>query len=99
MTIETKNGQERQSGDAMRMEQALLGCLIRHPELIAEVEIDLIEDFSTTQHRSLWQVLLKLDADGTKPDMEILAVESDVDIAYIADLLDRGLRENFCRYV
>jgi len=99
MTIETKNGQERQSEDAMRMEQALLGCLIRHPELIAEVEIDLIEDFSTTQHRSLWQILLKLDADGTKPDMEILAVESDVDIAYIADLLDRGLRENFCRYV
>lgn len=85
--------------DAALIEQALLGCLILYPELMGQVESDLSADLVLSDHRSLWHALVNLNAEGIKPDLELLAVETKVDVAYIAGLLDHGLREAFSRYV
>jgi hypothetical protein len=86
--------------NAVSLEKSMLGCVMEKPELLDEVDPNVVDDLLLSDHRLLLRAMVKLHADGIVPDVLLLADESGVDLAYIADLRFSGcLLGNFHRYV
>lgn len=76
--------------NAIRYERCVLGCLLEKPELINEIECDLSADFLTSDHRSLWRAVAKLEDEGITLDNPTIIEESGVDAAILSDLIASG---------
>lgn len=84
----------------VKIEKALLGCVLERPDLIAQVECDLAADLLLRDHQALWRHLVKLREEGIAFQLEVL-IASKVDIAYITELFDPDKYHiaNFRNYV
>jgi hypothetical protein len=82
---------------AVQSERALLASLIEAPDLWGQTDDLTTDDFLLSDHRRLWQALLRMHEDGIPVDL--LALAGEVDPAVLADVMGGGhLAVNFKRY-
>ena len=77
------------------MERALLGCVLENSALISQIDFDLANDLSLSDHKALWRAMVELHGEGIEPsDRVLLAERANVDVAFVADLLAIGAIAN-----
>jgi len=74
---------------AIDIERALLGCIIKEPERLLDCLSLKSEDFYLAEHQKVWEIIQQLDNQGITPDLPLVgqkAVERGLNVAYVAGL-------------
>lgn len=76
---------------AKQAEGALLGCVLENSALICQIDFDLADDLSLSDHKALWRAMVELHGEGVEPsDRVLLAERANVDVTVVAELLANG---------
>lgn len=91
---------------SVEAEQALLGCILRNPELLLHADVT-VDDFYRNDHRTIYRAMLKANGEGREPDVVVVGETMDLDntltdvggISYLGELaLVGGAASNLNSY-